>query len=247
MDPVVSSPAPIAIIEELFSPVEEVALGGFVAGYSGLTRDAYTLDLRQYVTWRTERSIALFGARRADIERFGRHLEALGRARATIARRLCTIACFYRYAEQEGLIAVSPAVHVRRPRLDYESHATGLDRNDRRRAVGGRRSRLGRATTPARLDRHAPGRVVRRLARRAGIHKRVGPHTLRHAFITAARSTRGSRCAMSKKRPATPTRERLCATTASGLARLPRHLHRRYLHRRRSPLSRTTACPSRLA
>src|SRR5207342_649141 len=53
-----------------------------------------------------------------------------GRARATVARRLCTIACFYRYAEEEGLIATSPAVHVRRPRLDYESHATGLDRNE---------------------------------------------------------------------------------------------------------------------
>ena len=26
--------------------------------------------------------------------------------------------------------AVSPAVHVRRPRLDYESHAVGLDRNE---------------------------------------------------------------------------------------------------------------------
>ncbi len=28
--------------------------------------------------------------------------------------------------------------------------------------------------------------AVRRIARRSGIHKRVGPHTLRHAFITAA-------------------------------------------------------------
>ena len=37
-----------------------------------------------------------------------------------------------------------------------------------------------------RLDRHAAGRIVRRVARRAGIAKRVGPHTLRHAFITAA-------------------------------------------------------------
>jgi integrase len=37
-----------------------------------------------------------------------------------------------------------------------------------------------------RLDRHAAGRIVRRIARRAGIAKRVGPHTLRHAFITAA-------------------------------------------------------------
>jgi integrase len=37
-----------------------------------------------------------------------------------------------------------------------------------------------------RLDRHAAARVVRRVARRSGITKRVGPHTLRHAFITAA-------------------------------------------------------------
>jgi integrase len=40
------------------------------------------------------------------------------------------VAGFYRYAEEEGLVAISPAVHVRRPRLDYESHAVGLDRNE---------------------------------------------------------------------------------------------------------------------
>jgi integrase/recombinase XerD len=37
-----------------------------------------------------------------------------------------------------------------------------------------------------RLDRHGAGRIVRRIARQAGIIKKVGPHTLRHAFITAA-------------------------------------------------------------
>jgi integrase len=37
-----------------------------------------------------------------------------------------------------------------------------------------------------RLDRHGAGRIVRRVARRAGITKSVSPHTLRHAFITAA-------------------------------------------------------------
>jgi site-specific recombinase XerD len=37
-----------------------------------------------------------------------------------------------------------------------------------------------------RLDRHGAARVVRRVTRRAGIAKHVGPHTLRHAFITAA-------------------------------------------------------------
>ena len=37
-----------------------------------------------------------------------------------------------------------------------------------------------------RLDRHGAGRIVRRTARRAGIGKTDTPHTLRHAFITAA-------------------------------------------------------------
>jgi integrase/recombinase XerD len=43
-----------------------------------------------------------------------------------------------------------------------------------------------RSADGRRIDRHAAGRIVRRIARRAGIVKRVGPHTLRHAFITAA-------------------------------------------------------------
>ena len=36
------------------------------------------------------------------------------------------------------------------------------------------------------LDRHGAGRTVRKVARRARIGKAVTPHTLRHAFITAA-------------------------------------------------------------
>ena len=242
---------------DVFTIVEEAALSGFLAGYSGLTREAYALDLRQYAIWCTERDIRIFGARRADIEGFGRHLEALGRARSTVSRRLCTIVCFYRYAEQEGLIDHSPAAHVRRPRLDYESSATGLDRNEVgamlvtaglagardhalisllalnglrvSEATGANIEKLGlerghrtltilrkggktvtiplaprtaRAVDLAvgerdegpiflandgrRLDRHGAGRIVRRIARRSGIIKRVGPHTLRHAFITAA-------------------------------------------------------------
>ena len=37
-----------------------------------------------------------------------------------------------------------------------------------------------------RLDRHGAGQIVRRVARHASISKNVGPHTLGHAFITAA-------------------------------------------------------------
>ena len=249
--------AAVVRVEPYFSEGEQQALAGFLSGYRGLTREAYALDLRQFVTWWSEHHLGLFAARRVDVEYFARDLEARGKARATVARRLCTIAGLYRYAEEEGLIDHSPAVHVRRPRLDYESHVSGLDRNELgallvaaglssardhalisllalnglriSEAIGadiealglerGHRTltvtrkggkvvtlplapRIARAvdlaigermggpiflgTDRGRLDRHAAGRIVRRAARRAGITKRVGPHTLRHAFITAA-------------------------------------------------------------
>ena len=244
-------------VEPVFTQSERLALAGFLAGYTGLTREAYALDLRQYASWCQQHHIRLFQARRAGIECFARDLEARGRARATITRRVCTIAGFYKYAVEEELLEHSPAPHVRRPRLDYEWHATGLDRNElgallvaaglgqpaehalisllalnglrvfeatgvNIEALGVERGhrmlvitrkggkvvtiplapRTARAIDLAvgersdgplflaadgrRLDRHGAARIVRRAAHRAGIIKPVGPHTLRHAFITAA-------------------------------------------------------------
>jgi hypothetical protein len=97
----------LATIQPAFTDAERLALAGFLAGYRGLTREAYTLNLRQFTGWCRARSLPLFSVRRADIETFALELEARGRARATVTRR-------------------------------------------------------------------------------AGIAKHVGPHTLRHAFITAA-------------------------------------------------------------
>jgi integrase/recombinase XerD len=253
----ITSTAALVLAAPVFSDQEKLALAGYLAGYSGLTREAYALDLRQFTAWCHTRHLRLFAARRTDIELFARELENAGRARATVTRRLSTIAGLYRYAVEENLLDHSPAAHVRRPRLDYESHATGLDRNEvgallvaaglgtaaehalisllalnglrvseatgadiealdterghRTLAVirkGGKKAviplapRTARAidlaigercegpifTTPAgrRLDRHGAGRIVRRVARRAGLAKKIGPHTLRHAFITAA-------------------------------------------------------------
>jgi integrase/recombinase XerD len=120
----------LATIQPVFTDAERLALARFLAGYRGLTREAYALDLRQFTTWCRTRSLNLFTVRRADIEGFARDMEARGRARATVTRRLCTIAGFYKYAVEKELLEHSPAAHVRRPRLDYESHATALDRNE---------------------------------------------------------------------------------------------------------------------
>ena len=93
----------------VFTSTERLALAGFLAGYSGLTRQAYELDLRQYTSWCHQHNLRLFQSRRAGIECFARDLETRGRARATITRRLCTIAGFYRYAVEEDLLDHSPA------------------------------------------------------------------------------------------------------------------------------------------
>jgi integrase/recombinase XerD len=63
----------VAVRDPLFSPKEEHALVGFLAGDSGPTREAYALDLGQFVGWCAAHGVRLFGARRADIEAFGHH------------------------------------------------------------------------------------------------------------------------------------------------------------------------------
>jgi integrase/recombinase XerD len=37
-------------VAPVFTNTERLALAGFLAGYSGLTREAYELDLRQYAS-----------------------------------------------------------------------------------------------------------------------------------------------------------------------------------------------------
>ena len=69
----------VATVEPVFTQPERLALAGFLAGYTGLTREAYALDLRQYASWCQQHHLCLFQARRADIECFARELEGRGR------------------------------------------------------------------------------------------------------------------------------------------------------------------------
>jgi integrase/recombinase XerD len=41
----------LATIQPAFTDPERLALAGFLAGYRGLTREAFALDLRQFTTW----------------------------------------------------------------------------------------------------------------------------------------------------------------------------------------------------
>lgn len=253
-----SSDVPAVVSSESDVLSVRQAVAGYLAGFGESTRKAYGLDLRQWIQWCRSHDLRVFQVRRAHIELYARWLEERGRARATVARRLSTITGFYRYCVEEELMVKSPATHIRRPKLNYESSAVGLDRNElgmflvQAGLSGGRDHALacllalnglrisealntdiedlglerghrtltitrkgGRIVTiplsprtaraidlyvgersegaiflnrdgTRRLDRHAATRIVKRLAKHAGIDKKISPHSLRHSFITAA-------------------------------------------------------------
>ena len=72
----ISTSAALAVIEPAFPGAEKLGLAGFLAGYSGRTREAYALDLRRFTASYRQRQLRLFAVRRADIELFARDLEA---------------------------------------------------------------------------------------------------------------------------------------------------------------------------
>jgi integrase/recombinase XerD len=107
-----------------------MAVAGFLAGYTGATRVSYTTDLRLFAEWCANNGVRLLDVKRAHLELYARHLEANGRMPSTVARRLSTLASFYRYCHVEGVLRRNPAANVRRPKVDHESHTLGLDRNE---------------------------------------------------------------------------------------------------------------------
>jgi len=245
------SPSP-ALFDEA-----RLAVAGFLARYSGPTRTSYATDLRQFFAWCAQMELQVFTLQRGHVELWARTMEERGLARATIGRRLSTVAGFYRIAVLDGLLEHSPAQYVRRPKIDTESATLGLDRMElsafvaqgaagspvdhalacllgllglrvseacsidvddlslerghRTVTVLGKGAKLAVIPLPPRvaravdlaagerkaepllltragnrLNRHAATRIVRRLAKRAGITKHISPHSLRHSFITAA-------------------------------------------------------------
>jgi integrase/recombinase XerD len=108
-----------------------LAIGGFLARYSGSTRSGYASDLRAWFSWCAQGNLDVLAVRRVHIELYARWMEEDQHlARATIGRRLSTVVGFYRFAVVDGYLAESPAEHVRRPKMDTESTTLGLDRKE---------------------------------------------------------------------------------------------------------------------
>lgn len=230
---------------------------GYLTAYRGHTLASYASDLRLWWRWCQHRQIPLLEAQRVHIETFDREMDQAGLKPSTRQRRLIAVCGFYRYAEEEGVLAQSPARYVRRPRVPNVSTSEHLERyeigpflsaamalgpyhsalchllvynglrvaevcgtsiEDLTFAGGHRTVRITRkggaeAEVPLapptfravllamgertsgpiildalgeRMTRHSAARAVQRAAREAGLTKRVGPHALRHTYISLA-------------------------------------------------------------
>jgi len=53
----------LATIQPVFTDPERLALAGYLAGYRGLTREAYALVLRQFTAWSRARCLGLVAVR----------------------------------------------------------------------------------------------------------------------------------------------------------------------------------------
>jgi integrase/recombinase XerD len=229
----------------------------YLLPYPANTRHSYESNLKLWFRWCADHGVAVLEAERWHIELYDRQVEASGLKPSTRQRKIVAIRGYYQYAEQDGVIARSPATHVRRPRVPQMSESGWLQRYEigpflaaadargphqaalccllvmnglrvgeavgadvdglavagahRTLTVmrkGGRTAEVPlaprtfrtvmlavgeRTDGPLLLDqlgkrmtRHTAGRVVRLVAARAGITRKIGPHALRHTYITQA-------------------------------------------------------------
>ncbi len=96
-------------------------------------------------------------------------MEQQGRMASTIGCRLSTLSSFYKYCQTEDILDKNPAPCSSRP-------ASAIS------AMGP----IFLGVEGGGMDRYCADRMVKGLVRRAGIDKRISPHSLRHSFITAA-------------------------------------------------------------
>src|SRR6266516_1476830 len=143
------------------------------AGNSGNTVASYLRDitrLAEYATSHGAKSPEQLSA--ARLREFIYFLKDLGLATTTISRQISAIRTYFKFLVGEGLAARDPS-----ERLESPKRWPTLDRGHGRGVLF-----LNARGTP--LSRVGAWGVIKANARRAGLAKRVTPHTLRHTFAT---------------------------------------------------------------
>ena len=103
------------------------AVAAYLARFKGASRTHTDSDLRAYLTWCRSHDLSPLEAQRVHVELYLRWMQEVREFKpSTVSRRLSVIVGFYRTCVLDGVLAVSPADHVRRPNVPPESPTLGL-------------------------------------------------------------------------------------------------------------------------
>jgi len=109
----------IATFFEDISPLHRAYIG-YVSRYEGNTRALYEYHLNNWFRWCERQGLEPLLVERLHIELFVRwRSEVVGNKPSTIGSIMAPIRGFYEFAVIDGIIPVSPATHVRQPRIHY--------------------------------------------------------------------------------------------------------------------------------
>lgn len=90
-------------------------------GFSPATQTAFRTDLYQLEEWLTGRNLSLAEAGKIDLrdlQAWGAALFRAGLAKSSIARKLASVRCFFRYLLRQGKLATDPAHGLHNPKQD---------------------------------------------------------------------------------------------------------------------------------
>jgi site-specific recombinase XerD len=104
----------------------------WLGGYSPATQAAYRRDGEEWIDFCRSRNVDPLVASRGDTTAWIDDLRRSGRADATVARKVATIASLYSWARDDGLTDADP-IPRRRPTVSRDDrHILGLDRDQAR-------------------------------------------------------------------------------------------------------------------
>jgi len=128
-----------------FTDQLRLAVAAYLARFTGRSREHTESGLRCYLAWCVERGLDPLTARRPHLEVYLRWMQEIRHFKpSTVSRRFSVTAGFYRTCVIDGLLAHSPAEHVRRPTVPSESPTLGFHSP----AVRGPAHRSPRITQP---------------------------------------------------------------------------------------------------
>ena len=182
-----------------------LAVAGFLARYSGPTRVSYSCDLRQFFAWCALVNLAVFELKRGHLELWARSTEERGLDRMELAAFIAQAAAGgvmdHALACLLGLLGLRVA-----EACSINIEDLSAERGHRIVTVVGKGSKLAVIPLPSRvaravdlaagerisgpllltraggrMNRPAATRIVRRVARSAGVTKHISPHSLRYS------------------------------------------------------------------